>query len=282
MKLYILKAPPNKLSPRYSVVTYDNVTNKITYVVRPKLFEIPPDHEIFQTNPNFVQQIPENCLEYNGVTYLPGHVQTIDLNELKNSYKWADQSTYAITYDLQLTNYSDIFHVESTTLDKRVSFKEYLQSQNQYLSMMMFVPYASGDDMCIFTSVSDHPDAALITNGDIEVVEITESSPVAYLKTLLFPRISVTSPSVIRKDTSETITIQLKENLTGNDISNRSSTIYVDPIIGTVNKSRVQLINGTGSFVISAAGLNVGDVIRVKLGWKYWPGASDVFITVVE
>lgn len=283
MKLYILKAPASKLYPKYNVVTYDNVTNKITYVHRPKFFEIPPDHEIFQTNPDFVQEKPENCLEHNGVTYSPGQVQTIDINDLKKSYTWSDHSTYIISHNMQMTEYRDILHVESTTLNTRKGLGDYLNSQEQYLSMTLITPYASGDDMGIFMAVADHPDNVLIVNGDLEIVEITEqSNPISYLKQLLFPRITVNNPLTMRKDSTETINIQLMKKLTGDPITDRNATVYIEPIIGSVNKTRVSLVNGVGEFVISSAGLNAGDVIRVKLGWKFWPGTSDVFITVID
>jgi hypothetical protein len=283
MKLYVFKSPPNKLYPKYVTVTYDSEIKKITYVHRPKFFEIPPDHEIFQTNPDFVQEKPENCLEYNGVTYAPGHVQTVNLNELKDSYNWSDHSTYVISNNMSMTEYSDIFHVESTTLDKRIGLKDHLSSLNHYISMALLVPFASGDDMGLFMAISDHPDSVLITNGDIEVIDITqENNPMFYIKNLLFPRITTDNPPTIRKDTTETINVQLMKKLTGDPITDRNATVYIEQVVGTVNKTRVDIVNGTGNFVVSSAGLNVGDVIRVKLGWKFWPGAKDVFITVVE
>jgi hypothetical protein len=285
MKLYVFKSPPNKLYPKYVVVTYDSETKKLTYIHRPKFFKIPPDHEIFQTSPNFVQQVPDNCLEYNGVTYAPGHTQTVNLNELKASYNWTDHSTYVIGHNPAMSEYTDIFHVESTTLDKRMGLKDYLISINQYISMALFVPFASGDDIGVFMAISDHPENVLITNGDIEVVDITqdsENNPISYLKNLLLPQISTNKPPTMRKDSTETINVQLMKKLTGDPITDRNATVYIDPVVGTVNKTRVDIVNGTGNFVVSSAGLNVGDIIRVKLGWKFWPGASDVFITVVE
>ena len=283
MKLYTFRSPPNKLSPRYVVVTYDNTTKTLTYVHRPKFFEIPPDHEIFQNTPDFVQEKPENCLEYNGVTYAPGHVQTVNINQLKTSYNWSDHSTYVISHNMQMTEYSDIFHVESTTLDRRQGLGQYLSSINQYISMALFVPYASEDDMGIFMAVSDHPDNVLIANGDLEIVEITDSTnPLAYVKNLLFARITTNQPLTMRKDSTETINIQLLKKLTGDPITDRNATIYIEPVVGSVNKTRAQIVNGVGEFVVSSAGLNVGDVVRIKLGWKFWPGTTDLFITVVE
>ena len=283
MKLYTFKSPPNKLSPRYVVVTYDNTTKTLTYVHRPKFFEIPSDHEIFQNNPDFVQEKPENCLEYNGVTYAPGHVQTVDINQLKASYTWADHSTYVITHNMQMSEYSDIFHVESKTLDSRQGLGEYLSSINQYISMALFVPYASEDDIGIFMAVSDHPDNVLIANGDLEIVEITDTTnPIAYVKSLLFARITTNKPLTMRKDSTETINIQLMKRLTGDPITDRNATIYIEPVVGSVNKTRAQVVNGVGEFTVSSAGLNVGDVVRIKLGWKFWPGTTDLFITVVE
>jgi hypothetical protein len=283
MKLYVIKKPASTISPRYTVVTYDNSINKITYVQRPKFFTIPPDHEIFQTSPNFEQLIPENLLEYNGVKYSPGTVQNININELKTSYEWSDHSTYAILFTGNMQEYKEPIHIESTTQYTRQTFKSLLEQENKYLSMALLIPYANGDDMAMFLAMADHEENVLITNGDIEVIEIPSVEPVPYqyVKKLVFPSISSNPPLIMSKDSTETFTINLR-TWEGESITNRNATVYIEPIIGNVNKTRVDLINGIGNITVSSAGLNAGDIIRIKAGWKWWKGSHDIFITVTD
>ena len=53
------------------------------------------------------------------------------------------------------------------------------------------------------------------------------------------------------------------------------STVYLEPVVGYTNKTRVPLTNGQGSFIINTDDLQVGDTVRVKLGYKYFTGATE-------
>jgi hypothetical protein len=44
--------------------------------------------------------------------------------------------------------------------------------------------------------------------------------------------------------------------------------IYVQQIVGTVNKLKVNLTNGVGTLMISTLGLDAGDTVEVKFGYK--------------
>lgn len=283
MKLYVMKSPASKMSPRYTAITYDSTINKITYIQKSKFFEIPTDHEIFQTNPDFVQEIPENLLVHNGVRYSEGFLQTIDINELKNSYQWADRSSYAILFDATMKEYKELFHLEFETYSSRQTLKSYIEQENKWISSMLLVPYATGEDMSIFLARSDHEQDVLITHGDIEVVEIPSdlTNAYSYLKNLLFPIITSNHPLIMTKDSSETVSIVLRRK-DGEPITDRNATVYLEPVIGTINKTRIDLVNGTGSFTVSSTGLSAGDIIRIKVGWKWWKGEHDIFITVTD
>ena len=50
---------------------------------------------------------------------------------------------------------------------------------------------------------------------------------------------------------------------------------------GLVPFTRVRASHGLASVPVSAAGMSAGDEIRVKFGWKYFPGAEDARIAVV-
>jgi hypothetical protein len=56
--------------------------------------------------------------------------------------------------------------------------------------------------------------------------------------------------------------------------------VYLEPVYGAVNGTRVGLTNGTGSFVVSKQGMSTGSKIRVKLGYKYFTGVTEFTATV--
>lgn len=58
------------------------------------------------------------------------------------------------------------------------------------------------------------------------------------------------------------------------------STIYLDAIFGYVPKTRVKLVNGMAYASVQALGLQPGDTVRVKVGWRHFRGDTDVVASV--
>ena len=54
----------------------------------------------------------------------------------------------------------------------------------------------------------------------------------------------------------------------------RLNTIYVEPVAGLVNKTRVNLVDGSGSFVVIPTGLSSGDKVIARLGHNKFVAAS--------
>lgn len=57
--------------------------------------------------------------------------------------------------------------------------------------------------------------------------------------------------------------------------------VYLEQVYGILNKSRVKLTNGSGSFVIYANGLQAGETVKVKAGHKKFTGISNFSVPVV-
>ena len=60
----------------------------------------------------------------------------------------------------------------------------------------------------------------------------------------------------------------------------RLNTIYLEAVSGILNKTRVALNNGEGSFTIVSTGLSTGDVVDVKLGHKKFVSVNRIQITL--
>ena len=57
--------------------------------------------------------------------------------------------------------------------------------------------------------------------------------------------------------------------------------VYLEQVYGLLNKTRVKLTNGQGSFILYATGLESGDTVRVKAGHKKFTGIADFTAPVV-
>jgi len=90
---------------------------------------------------------------------------------------------------------------------------------------------------------------------------------------------TITGPSVVGSGATETFSIQLCSS--EGDAMALPADIYVEATAGVLNRSRVSLdASGMGAFEVAAVGLLAGDQIKLKAGFRYFPGAFEKIITV--
>ena len=81
---------------------------------------------------------------------------------------------------------------------------------------------------------------------------------------LLLPQINVTSSTVDGDVVTVNFTTDPKMN-----------NIYLVQNQGYLPKLKIPVTNGAGSFKVVTTGLDTGDVVSVKLGFKYWVNATE-------
>lgn len=90
----------------------------------------------------------------------------------------------------------------------------------------------------------------------------------------------VTGPSTIPVESEASFAVQLQSS-EGDEIS-LPADIYVEATSGILNRARVALTDsGFGSFMVSARGLQAGDQIKIKAGFRYFSGAFEKIVAVV-
>jgi len=80
--------------------------------------------------------------------------------------------------------------------------------------------------------------------------------------------------------TANTETVNAGDSVTLT-LSSELSTVWVEPIIGTTNKTRVNMINGSGTLTVYTNDLQAGETVRIKFGSKYFTGISEYTKTLV-
>lgn len=61
-----------------------------------------------------------------------------------------------------------------------------------------------------------------------------------------------------------------------------NSVVYLETVAGYVPNTRLQLNGGTGTFTVHPTGLEVGEAVRVKVGWRDLPGLAEYSAEVVQ
>lgn len=93
--------------------------------------------------------------------------------------------------------------------------------------------------------------------------------PLKLLMLELMPEITVTSSTV----SGDIVTV----NFTTDPNLNY---IYLVQESGYLPKTKVPVTNGTGSFKVVTTGMDSGDIVKVKMGFKYWVSRNDFIKTL--
>jgi hypothetical protein len=84
--------------------------------------------------------------------------------------------------------------------------------------------------------------------------------------------------SIPQVDSSEVVDGQINVQISVADTS--VTKVYLEQQVGIINKSKVDLVNGVGSFSVSTAGLTTGDTVRVRLGYKFTTNLNEFTYTI--
>jgi len=95
-----------------------------------------------------------------------------------------------------------------------------------------------------------------------------------------WPILSLSGPTEIAADGSTEVTMRVFDNITQQIDTRCNSTIYLEAVSGYLPHTRARLKEGQGTFRVSAMGLLPGEELRVKAGWRYYPGADEISIRV--
>jgi hypothetical protein len=172
----------------------------------------------------------------------------------------------------QILTKDDIINVGATTLISKDStiFKE--EYNNFYSPIRIFVPSKSSTvNDVTFICAAGHPIPEDSKHHTDLVHNPIPTQQIASWKDLL-ATITATGPSTVNADEVVDLTI------TCSDAS--LTEVFVEPVIGATNKTRVLLNNGQGVLKVNTFGLDSGDEINIKFGYKYFTGISRYTKTV--
>lgn len=90
------------------------------------------------------------------------------------------------------------------------------------------------------------------------------ADPTVVIPDTLLPEITVTSSTIAGDIVTVNFTTDSKIN-----------NIYLVQSEGYLPKSKIPVTNGTGSFKVVTTGMDAGDTIKVKMGFKYWVNRTE-------
>jgi hypothetical protein len=244
-------------------INFDPTTSILGVRIR---FGPEPDSVIEQSDTAEISSVAEDAVEVN-------------LAALRSRFDWCDHQTYFLA--LNQCKFLPVFALFPETMPSREAAKEYAQRMKRNLIVGINVPFAGATDDELFITVNVNANAADtdITVDEHCTLEWSDAASSGVARTMLFPHIHVIAPPTI--EASGSATIQLRIEDVAENLLDCTATVYVEAVTGAVPATRIPVKNGLASVPVSAFGMVAGDEVRIKFGWKYFPGADEARIAVV-
>lgn len=201
---------------------------------------------------------------------------SIQLDQIKSS-ALCDSQSFVIPSDISINGSSGseteiqlitqdlVFPLPSASFNKNRSLVINADSSNIYFSpLRIFIPNKNGDFTTFEYSVYNEVNGFEI---DVEVNSPnTVSTELRGWRNFFSTITTTTQQSVVTA--GDTIIV----NVSSSD--NTLDMVFLEPITGIVDRTRVKLTNGVGSFNILTSSLQAADVAEVKVNFKQFTGVA--------
>jgi hypothetical protein len=230
---------------------------------------VPDDGSVVQSGDKFYKVIAASEFDY---------------ELLKRSTGWADRQAWHLTFRWDVRSFTDPIPLYTYSMATKMSAPELSRTTYQNnLSVGFVVPFSdSAFEDCAVT-VNINPDVnkgdCVVMGVDASEIERTDYSASAQVRELiLLPGVQISAPTSCTPDGQVNVQVQV---LDANDMPiDHDAEIFLEAVNGYLPKTRIKTVNGQASVPFMALGLVAGDSARVKAGFKYFSGASDVSIQI--
>lgn len=97
----------------------------------------------------------------------------------------------------------------------------------------------------------------------------------------LLPSLRLIGPDSIPAGESADYTVEMFSKNTGTLVDDIETQVCLEAAAGYLPHRRVTIANGSATFPLMALGLNAGDRIKLKTGWRNYSGLDEKIITVI-
>ncbi len=274
MKVYLNRSPYMAPAQDYAIqVHIDTSREQIHAVFATPL--ISSDGNTEMVSPTF---------EVAGRPYYAMDEITLDVPAIRKSRSWSDRQVFNCSFDWRLRKWLAPFPSYTFSLPTRFTGFEMMQMYRITKENFMLgfnVPFANATfDEC-FVTVNLHPEmGGCIVEGvlpnDIEELGYQSHEITREMK---FPSVRVKAPNTARADAPVIFDLQLLDGK-GDPIFDRDAEIYCEAVNGYLPKTRLMTQSGLAQVKVLPLGLESGDVVRLKAGFKFYPGLDDAQVTL--
>lgn len=269
MKVYINRSSYMAQAQDYALkVLVDAPQEEVTVIFATPLMKS-PDHQV--------------AFSFAGKDYFELDRLLVRTKELRLSRNWADRQVFSCSFDWRSGKWLAPFPSYTFSMPTRFTAFELIQMYKlgKENSMLSFnIPFAGSTfDECFLTLnlhttlggyVIEGIDAQDIQSLGYETHEITRE--------MVFPSVKVSPPEEAKLDAPIEFSVQIVDGV-GNPLTN-DAEIYFEAINGYLPKSRQRTTQGKTVVKVLPLGLDVGDSVRLKAGFKFYPALDDAQVVI--
>lgn len=215
------------------------------------------------------------------VSYQAIAEQSFNYRELKLTRGWSDRQTFMTGYRWAEKRLIDPMPLYVYTLSTRFTAPEASgHVWNGNFLTGFNVPFADSSFEECFVTVNLHPTlgGCLVEGVNPEDVEQTDYQSSAQVREMQFPDLKVIAPASVTAGDQAVFTVQMLDGL--GDASTRDAELYLESVNGYLPVTRRRTQGGTATAAIITTGLQPGDTVRLKAGFKFYPGCADAQVTL--
>lgn len=220
---------------------------------------------------------------WKGKRLVPYSTLQLDLDAVQASPSWADRSVWTgsgrFLPDLLLpiAKQTKLWHnVTAETYNSKVRPTNHFMRQIRTSPMdmgafLMYVPFKESNfDECSLHILSKIDGIPHLVNGT--PITDPETDPMA-AQAAAMPRLQLTGERTIRAGDYALLNVTLVD-ATG-VLVQCNTDVYLKAASGYLPKTRVTLLQGKGVLKVMALGLDAGDSVTVKAGFRFWSGDAE-------
>jgi hypothetical protein len=246
---------------------------------------------------NHILNVTANTLEYKLTKTKTGDEDSdpvlynfkLDLTTLKSNNRFSDQSYWTFNANILPYEGSQQTLDNSCVLsifDKSFNLKQRPfigNSDTDYLfPLRLFVPSINSTfSDCKFFVLhpqDDTPDSPLLEDPWAITISVTPNAPNTFIDEITTVNTVMASITSSTNISSASVGTMIPVVVTCSDTS--VSKVYLEPIVGVLDRTEVNLTSGTGNFNILTDTLTTGDIVKVKIGNKKYSNVNTFTKTI--
>lgn len=214
------------------------------------------------------EPLMDNEIIYNDIRSMIISKIEVDINSIITGKP--DHSVISV-YKNKEDKLSYIFEVYPKTINGRLSMKNITDMDARNIAVHLFIPFTNStlEECSIAIPESETGSVTLEDNLIFQQEEFVSFEDAA---DFILPSLQISEPIIIDGILNATVTLV---NNTGEVISNEA-TVYVESTLGYLLTPRIDLIDGVGKILVSVSGLPEGCYGKIKAGFRYYPGKTEL------